>query len=110
MPKIIEKYCFIEIPGATYILHTQEPFLIGRVWLYKSLPALTEQIEKLSAMAYVQMETHCIAITLWAVLGDRFVAHAGTKEEIKILMQGMMDFFLESRNVYKSKFYDKFRI
>ncbi len=110
MPKIIEKYCYIDIPGASYILHTREPFLIGRVWMYKSLQELAEQIEKLNPATYVQMETHSIAITLWAVLGDRFIAHAGSKEEIKMLMSGMLDFFIESRKVQKSKFYDKFRI
>lgn len=109
MPKIIQKFCYIDIEGGTYILHTDQPFLIGRVWMYKSIQALAEQIEKLAPLSYVQMETHSIAITLWAVLGDRLIVHSGTKEELKLIMNKMMEFFKESR-FDKAKYYDKFRV
>ena len=109
MPKIIEKYCFIQIPGGEYILHTKEPFLIGRVWLYKSLQALTEQIEKLKPLSFVQMENYSIAITLWAVLGDRVIIHSGSKEEIKKLMAEMLEFYKEDRKIYSTPYYLKFK-
>ena len=109
MPKIIEKYCFIQLPGDEYILHTQPPFLIGRVWLYKSLPKLTAQIEKLKPLAVVQLDNYCIAITLWAVLGDRLIIHADSKEEIKILMNGMLDFYKEERKVLTAPYFEKFK-
>ena len=107
--KIIPQYTYIEIPGGNYIIHTRPPFLIGRIWMYKSLPELNEQIEKITPLSYVQMETHAIAISLWTVLNDRLIVHSETKEELKKVMEGMIDFFKETR-FDGAKFYDKFKI
>jgi len=110
MPKIVEKFVYIELPGAVYILHTREPFVIGRVWLYKSLPALQEQLEKLQPLSYAQMELYAIAITMRAVLGDRMIAHAGTKEELQRIMNGMLDFYKETRLEKSIRWHEKFKI
>lgn len=111
MPKIEQEFCYIKLTGATYILHTRKPFLVGRVWQYSTLPALNELLETINPLAYAQMQTHCIAITLWAVLDDRLMVHSGTKTELQQVINKMLEWY-EKDAVEKSKSYfdKKFRI
>ena len=97
MPKIIDKYCFLQIAGGEYILHTRQPFIIGRVWLYKDIQGLTAQMEKLNPLSVVKMTNYAIAVTLWAVLGDRLIIHNSSDEEIKSIMQGILNFYIETK-------------
>ena len=97
MPKIIEKYCFLQITGGEYILHTKQPFIIGRVWLYKDIQGLTAQMEKLNPLSVVKMTNYAIATTLWAVLGDRLIIHNSSDVEIKSIMQGILNFYIETK-------------
>ena len=96
MPKI-DRYCFLQITGGEYIVHTQQPFIIGRIWLYKDIQGLTAQLEKLNPLAVVKMTNYAIAATLWAVLGDRLIIHNNSDDEIKKVMQGILNFYVESK-------------
>ena len=97
MPKILEKYCYIDVKGEQYILHTQQPFLIGRMWLYKDIDDLTRQIEKLNPLAHEKLNNYAIAVTLWTVLGGRLIVHGESERQAKNLMQGMLNFFQETK-------------
>ena len=110
MPKIIEKYCFIQITGGEYILHTQQPFLIGRVWLYKDIQELTVQLEKLNSLAVVKMPDYAIAVTLWAVLGDRLTIHSNSDGVINGIMQGMLNFYIETKIIPDPAKYKRYLI
>jgi hypothetical protein len=108
--KLIPKYTYIEIPNAVFILHTLPPLIIGRVWMYKSMQELAQQMEKVNPAAVVYLDEHSICITWWHVLGDRFIVHSNTTEEVKKVMEGMKDFFVESRVKKSPKYYSKFSI
>ena len=108
MPRIEQQYAYIELPNAVFILHTREPLIIGRVWLYKNMQELTMQMEKVKALGVIYFDTHSIAISVWTVLGDRLVFHDATTDEIKATLSGMKEFFIETRVKKSPKYYDKF--
>jgi hypothetical protein len=107
MSKVLPKYCYIELPGATYILHMEEPFLIGRVWMYKDIFPLTDQMAKINPVAVAYMANYNIAISLWQVLGGRINIHTNSKEEIAEVLKGMVDFYYEGK-VKGKVWFDKF--
>jgi len=102
--KLIPDYCYIEIPGAVYIVHTKEPLFIGRVWMYKDAQELKDQLSKLDPYYYVVLPGYNIMITTWTYLG-----RLAESENTKSVMDGMLDFFVESRVNKHQKFYEKFR-
>lgn len=107
--KPIPEFCFIDIPGAIYIVRTKEPLIIGRAWLYKDDPDLRQKLAELKPLAVAEMETHSIALTLWDVLGGRLNIHAESMRELDGIMEKMLKFYVEERKVMTSKFYDKFK-
>lgn len=109
MNKEIPKYCFIEMPGAVYILHTQAPYYIGRVWKYTSRLDLNNQIKKVNPLAYAFIDNFCIAITLWTVLGGRVSITEQTTVQANQIMRGMADWFYENTVSKQLKHFNKFR-
>jgi hypothetical protein len=107
MPQL-EKYAFLLIPNGTYILHTQAPLVVGRVWMYKDIQQLNEFLDKINPMEIVKIHGYNIAITTWAFLDNKLVYHSNFDEELKKAMHGMADFFVESKIKASPIYYNKF--
>mgnify|MGYP000900731560 CR=1 FL=1 len=105
--RTIPKYCFIEIPGAVYIIHTEHPYIIGRVWMYKDWKELYDQLEKLNPLAKAKMDTHNIAVTVWTILKG-MPMQRDIKKEAQEIVDAMLEFFVQSRVTKSPKFYNKF--
>lgn len=106
--KPLDKYVFLQIPNGTYILHTQAPLVVGRVWMYKDIQLLNQFLEKINPMEVIKIHGYNIAITTWAFLDNKLVYHSNFNEELKKAMQGMADFFAESKMKPNLKYYSRY--
>lgn len=109
MNKELPKYCPIELPGGAYILHTQAPFYVGRVWKYKGYGDLQAQVHKLNPLSVCYMDGYCIAITIWTILGGKVNMMPDTKTKADLITRGMADYYKETVIDKNPKFYAKFR-
>lgn len=106
--KPLDKYVFLQIPNGTYILHTQAPLVVGRVWMYKDMQQLTEFLSKIMPLQTARVRSYNIAITTWAFLDNKLVYHSNFDEELTAAMKGMVDFFVEAKMKPNLKYYSRY--
>lgn len=109
MTKELPKYTLIEIPGGVYILHTQAPYYIGRVWKYKSHVDLNAQIKKLNPLAYCFIDDHCMAVTIWTILGGRIILSPEAGILAERITREMADWYKVNTVDKNPRFYNKFK-
>lgn len=105
MQKVIPPYCYIELPGATYILNTQPPFLVGRVWMFKTQGEIENLLRYGQPTA--KIENYSICITKWHEF--RLDKKEPPDIIIKETLEGMLTFFKETRFNKSAKFYERFK-
>ena len=105
---LIEKYAYLLIPNGTYILHTQAPFVVGRVWMFKDIQLLNQFLEKINPMEVVKIHGYNIAISTWAFLDNKVIYHSSFNEELKKTMAGMVEFFTETKIKASPLYYNKY--
>lgn len=109
MTKELPKFVMIDIPGAPYILHTQAPYYIGRVWKYKSRMDLQDQVKKINPLAYAYIDDHIMAVTIWTILGGRITFSPEAVVLAEKLVRDMAEWYKINTVDKNPKFYNKFR-
>ena len=108
MPKPLPKYTEIKLAGGSYILYTEPPFYIGRVWMYTNIHDLQSQVQKLNPLSFYYIPDYAIAVTIWTALGQ-ITPRPGIKEQADIITYQMGEFFEQTRIAKNPRFYNKFR-
>lgn len=106
--KKLDKYVFLNIPNGTYLLHTQQPFVVGRVWFYRDIQGLNQQLEKLKPMESIKIHGYNIAVTVWTFLDNKLIYHSNYLEELQQALKGMAAFYEETIIKPKPEKFKKF--
>lgn len=100
---ILPIYAYIDLPGATYILHLKPPFVIGRLYCYTEEKDFNHLITSVYPAKYAQLDGYNIAVVEYGRLpGDDKL------NETEKVINGMLTFFSEGKLIKSKKFYEKF--
>ena len=103
---MLPNFVTIEIPGGNFLLATNKPFIIGKIWLFRSEEEKKEKLSKIERM-YVLLETHNIAISYYTSLIE--IAWIIEFELYYKVLNDMLQHFAETKMLKSPVFYDKFK-
>ncbi len=110
-PLSLPKFLFCEnrneLPGAGIVLLTKEPFIIGKVWKYRSRDEMTSAIARIDTFGHAIVPGYNICIHFGGTIyGEKITAALAERLKAGATMKEMAQFYLQEKIMDKQSWYN----
>ena len=111
LPKYLIAYNKTEMPDHILVISTINPFMIGKVWMFKDSYQFIEFCSSYKGLGLAAIPGYNIALTFeTTVTGPRAQLTVPNSDIFRVTMQEMAEFYRTERIQVKKGFYKKYQV